>query len=41
MTAIAMILKCILDDCKISDLELQVNCNDSMLEMYSVNTGIT
>jgi hypothetical protein len=38
---IAMILKCILDDCKISDLELHVSCNDSVLEMHSINTVIT
>jgi hypothetical protein len=31
--ATAMILKCILDDCN--------SYNDSVLEMYSINTGIT
>jgi hypothetical protein len=36
-----MILKCILDDCKILDLELYVSCNDIVLEMYSVNTAIS
>jgi hypothetical protein len=38
---IAMILKCILDDCKILDLELHVSCNDTVLKLYSINSGIT
>jgi hypothetical protein len=41
VAAIAIILKCILDDCKISDLELHVSCNDSVLKLYLVNTVIT
>jgi hypothetical protein len=41
VAAIAMILKCILDDCKILDLELHVSCNDNVLKLDSVNTRIT
>jgi hypothetical protein len=33
--------KMILDDCKISDLELHVSCNDTVLKLYSINSGIT
>jgi hypothetical protein len=41
MATIAMILKCILDDCKISDLELHVSCIDNVLKMYLINIEIS